>query len=123
MSSALEATLALQLRALGHDHVREYYFAREAVGNPKKDIRKALKDAGLKDWRFDFAFKHEKLAVEIEGGVFTGGRHTRGAGFIEDTHKYNAAVLLGWRVLRFAAPDIKSGAALVVIDRALDTPL
>lgn len=120
MSSVLEATLALQLRALGYDHEREYFFARESIGNPKKHIRQALKDAGLKDWRFDFAFKQQKLAVEIEGGVFTGGRHTRGAGFIEDTHKYNAAVLLGWRVLRFAAPDIKSGHALRVIERGLD---
>jgi len=53
-------------------------------------------------WRFDFAFPLIKIAVEIEGGVWSGGRHTRGAGFIKDMEKYNAAVLLGWRVLRYS---------------------
>jgi len=118
--SNLEAIFALQLKALDCDVVREYRFALAAIGNPKEGIRAKLKKAGLKDWRFDFAFKREKLAVEIEGGVFTGGRHTRPTGFIDDTHKYNAAVLLGWRVLRFAAPDIKSGEALGVVDQALE---
>ena len=52
-------------------------------------------------WRFDFAWPDQKLAVEVEGGAFSGGRHTRGIGFVKDCEKYNAAVLAGWRVLRF----------------------
>lgn len=52
-------------------------------------------------WRFDFAWPERNVAVEIEGGVWTRGRHTRGKGFENDCEKYNAAVLLGWRVLRF----------------------
>jgi len=51
-------------------------------------------------WRFDFAWKDKKLALEVEGGVFTGGRHTRGAGFRNDIEKYNTAALMGWMVLR-----------------------
>ena len=54
-------------------------------------------------WRFDFAFlqKHKKIAVELEGGIFSFGRHTRGSGFIADCQKYNAAALMGWTVLRY----------------------
>lgn len=57
-------------------------------------------------WRFDYAWPLHKVAVEIEGGAFTQGRHTRGAGFIADMEKYNAAVLLGWRVLRFVPDEL-----------------
>jgi very-short-patch-repair endonuclease len=55
----------------------------------------------VRRWRFDFAFPDRKIAVEIEGGVFTQGRHTRGKGFSGDMEKYNAAVLLGWKLLRY----------------------
>jgi hypothetical protein len=55
-------------------------------------------------WRFDYAYPQIKLAIEQEGGVWSGGRHTSGAGFIKDMEKYNKAVILGWRVLRYT-PD------------------
>ena len=51
-------------------------------------------------WRFDFAWPAQMIALEVEGGVWTGGRHTRGAGFLKDLEKYNAAAALGWRVIR-----------------------
>ena len=51
-------------------------------------------------WRFDYAIPELKIAIEVEGGAWTQGRHTRGEGFIEDMNKYNAAVILGWRLIR-----------------------
>jgi len=45
------------------------------------------------------------IAVEIEGGVWTGGRHTRGAGFRQDMEKYNEATAMGWRVFRVDTSD------------------
>lgn len=57
-------------------------------------------------WRFDFAFIKEKIAVEIEGGIYVSGRHTRGAGYEKDMEKYNAATLLGWRVLRYTPKHV-----------------
>lgn len=55
-------------------------------------------------WLFDLAFPEQRVAVEIEGGVFMhdgkGGRHTRGVGFLDDMEKYNEATAQGWRVLR-----------------------
>jgi very-short-patch-repair endonuclease len=66
-------------------------------------------------WRFDFAYPSIKLAIEIEGGLYTGGRHTRGAGYEKDLEKYNSATLLGWRLLRFSTGQIKSGYAAQTI--------
>ena len=54
-------------------------------------------------WRFDFACPAARVAVEIEGGIWSGGRHTRGVGFISDCEKYNAAAAAGWSVFRL--PD------------------
>lgn len=51
-------------------------------------------------WRFDYAWPRYKIALEVEGGIWTRGRHTRGAGFLRDMEKYNAAASLGWLVLR-----------------------
>ncbi len=70
-------------------------------------------------WRFDFAWPACKVAVEVEGGIYAGGRHTRGSGFQKDIEKYNAAALAGWRVLRVTARDVKRGVALSLVERAL----
>src|SRR6188768_3013853 len=50
----------------------------------------------IRKWRADYAFPAQRVLVEIDGGVWTQGRHTRGAGFIEDQRKTNAAQLLGF---------------------------
>ena len=100
--SALEATFAFQLKAVGIAGAK-----REFLFHPKRK------------WRFDFAWPSFKVAVEIEGGVWTNGRHTRGSGFIEDCEKYNAAVLLGWRVLRFTDEHLKKGTAIKTLEELL----
>jgi len=51
-------------------------------------------------WRFDYAHPVLKIALEVEGGVWSGGRHTRGKGFLGDVEKYNAAAAAGWAVFR-----------------------
>ena len=63
-------------------------------------------------WRFDYCWIEQKLAVEIEGGVFTGGRHVRGRGYIGDMAKYNRAQALGFCVLRFTPDQVRTGVAL-----------
>lgn len=58
-----------------------------------------------RQWRCDFACPEIAVAIEIDGGAWLKGdkqgRHTRGAGFIEDMAKLNAAQLYGWIVLRY----------------------
>ncbi len=60
-------------------------------------------------WRFDYAWEEQKLALGVHGGIHSGGRHTRGRGFVEDRAKMNEATLLGWTVLEVTPEHIKSG--------------
>lgn len=57
-------------------------------------------------WRFDFAHPGTRIAIEIEGGTWTGGRHTRGSGYAKDCEKYNEAQLAGWTVFRLTGEMI-----------------
>lgn len=60
-------------------------------------------------WRLDFAWPTHMIAVEIHGGIHSGGRHTRGKGFVEDRAKMNEAALLGWTVIEATPEHIQSG--------------
>lgn len=74
----------------------------------------------VRRWRIDLAFVTEKLAVEYEGGTWTGSsRHTIGAGYRADCDKYNELSLAGWRLLRITADMVRDISALRLIERAL----
>lgn len=75
--------------------------------------------ASNRKWRFDFAWPDKMLAVEIEGGTWTQGRHSRPKGFADDCQKYNHAALLGWRVLRYTGDMVRKGEAVDQVRIAL----
>lgn len=104
--SALEEEFALQVRAakLHTGMVREHRF------HPSRC------------WRFDFAWPERLLAVEIEGGHWTGGRHVRGSGFEADCEKYLEALMLGWKVIRATGSMVKSGSVLNALDALIGEP-
>ncbi|WP_224963698.1 endonuclease domain-containing protein [Acinetobacter guillouiae] len=93
-----ESTLANQLRVLKISFEQEYKF------DPKRK------------WRADFHIMGKKILIEVEGGIWSGGRHTRGKGYIGDMEKYNAAVVMGYQVLRFSTQQVKSGLAVQQIE-------
>lgn len=71
-------------------------------------------------WRFDWAWPKVLVAVEYEGLLNTPkSRHTTVQGFSNDCEKYNAAALLGWRVIRITALHVKDGIAFDWITEAL----
>lgn len=74
-------------------------------------------------WRFDWSWPSSRVALEIEGGVWTRGRHTRGTGFLKDMEKYNEAGARGWIVLRCTPDGVLSSATLDYIKRALELDL
>lgn len=56
-------------------------------------------------WRFDYAIIDLKIAVEVDGAVWVGGRHNRAAGYVADMEKLNIAASMGWLVLRITTDD------------------
>ena len=70
-------------------------------------------------WRFDYAIPEHRIALEVEGGVWTGGRHTRPQGFLGDIEKYNTATLMGWRVFRTTPDDLLKTATLNLLKMAI----
>lgn len=100
--SQLEQLLLLHLRALKLEiPIAEYRF---------HETRK---------WRFDFAYPDRQLAIEVEGGTYSNGRHIRAKGYEADCEKYNTAALRGWTVLRFTGDMIKRGEAVRMIESAI----
>ena len=89
-----EATLATQLKALKIEFEQEFKF------HPKRK------------WRADFHLVGKRILVEVEGGIWSGGRHTRGKGYIGDMEKYNSATMMGYQVIRFSTEQVKSGLAV-----------
>ena len=56
-------------------------------------------------WRLDW-FHESGVAIEIEGSIWTKGRHTRGGGFLADMQKYNALAERGILLFRVPAHQI-----------------
>jgi len=89
-----EEQLAWQLRAEGLTFEREYRFHESRL------------------WRLDFWFADAKLAVEIDGGGFVGGRHSRGVGVEKDCEKASHVAMAGYRLMRVTPGQVKRGEAL-----------
>lgn len=70
-------------------------------------------------WRFDYAWPEHQVALEVEGGVWVGGRHTSGAGFVKDMEKYNEAACMGWRIIRCQPRQLCSMQTVETLRRAL----
>lgn len=68
-------------------------------------------------WRFDYAWPDKKIALEIHGATYKGGRHVTGKGFASDREKMNEAQLLGWIVIEATTDNI--GCIRDWIERAL----
>ncbi|HFG6905509.1 DUF559 domain-containing protein [Acinetobacter baumannii] len=94
-----EVLLATHLRACKIGFEQEYKFHPE------------------RKWRADFLITGKKILIEVEGGIWSGGRHTRGKGYIGDMEKYNSAAIMGFTVLRFSTEQVKAGMAIKQIEQ------
>lgn len=87
--SQLEDLFAFQLRALGIKFEREVRFCETRH-------------------RLDFVVEG-KLAVEIQGGTYIQGGHSRGKAQANDARKNYLALKAGYRILYLTTDHIKSG--------------
>lgn len=95
-------------------------------------FRAALLDVGLplpereyqfhdtRKWRFDYCWRQHRVALEQNGGAFTGGRHTRGQGFVNDMAKLSEAAAMGWLVVQCQPDDLCKSVTLDRVKRAIE---
>jgi very-short-patch-repair endonuclease len=74
-------------------------------------------------WRWDFFSPPFRLAIELDGGSYIQGGHSRGAQSCRDYLKRNEAEIDGYLVLRFDAAMVRQGIALDFVLRALERPV
>ncbi len=60
----------------------------------------------VRKFRADYAFPLHRVLIEIDGGLWVNGGHSRGAARMHDMAKDRAATLLGWRTLRYAPTEL-----------------
>ncbi len=72
-----------------------------------------------RDFRFDLCWPAQRVAVEVQGGIWVNGAHSRGSGVERDCTKYCLAAAAGWRVLPVTKSMIESGEAVRLIAQAL----
>lgn len=103
-----QRSLGEQLQCAGISPEIEYFFCpRDERGRP------------YRRWRFDFAIPAALLAIEVDGGMFAGGRHGGQPSVVRDLEKLNAAAMLGWRILRVTPAMVRRGEALRVVLAAI----
>ena len=87
MESIYQIQMRAFLKELGYNFEEEHKF------HPKRR------------WKFDFILKgNDKIAIEINGGIWIKGRHNFGRNYEKDLEKINTAQMMGWKVLQYT-PD------------------
>jgi len=73
-------------------------------------------------FRFDYAWPDQKVAMEVDGGLFVKGGHSRGAAREYDMARDAEAMMLGWKVLRVSTKHFKNGEAARWVGAILQLP-
>jgi very-short-patch-repair endonuclease len=102
VSSKLEAALLQQITLC-------------RLPTPERNVR--LIEGRLFTW--DFVWRAQRVCLEVQGGTWSQGAHSRGAGQARDAKKQALATLAGWRCLAVTTDQIRSGEAIRWIEQAL----
>jgi very-short-patch-repair endonuclease len=67
-------------------------------------------------FKADFLCPNLKMIVEVNGGQYIGGRHTRGGkGYETDLEKVNLAQMHGYKIIQFTYELLKRGEHLKIL--------
>ncbi|NBW15789.1 MAG: hypothetical protein EBR82_48165 [Caulobacteraceae bacterium] len=74
------------------------------------ELKKEYQFAPKRKFRMDYygETNGKRFCVELEGGIYVRGRHTRPSGFLRDMEKYNLAAQLGIFVFRIPSHNISA---------------
>ena len=75
--------------------------------------------AAPRRWRWDFAWPDRKVALEVNGGVWIRGKHSRGKGQVNDFAKWSEGAAQGWLVLHTTPALLESTTVYSQLRRAL----
>lgn len=89
-----------------------------AAGLPEPVPEYAFAKPG-RGWRADYAWPLQRLLLEVDGGIWTRGAHSTGTGRLRDMEKLSEAAIRGYRVIYATPDDVRSGAVMDRIQRAL----
>lgn len=80
------------------------------------ELTKEYRFHSIRKWRLDYYHAQTKTGIELEGGLYSAGRHTRAKGYQADIEKYNAAAMLGITILRLGTGQVDHQHVTEIID-------
>jgi len=95
-------------------------FMQEITRRYKTNVVTEYKFHPKRKWSIDFYLPDYGLAIELEGGIFTQGRHTRGSGFLGDIEKYNEITASGLSLIRVTYSTLNKNATFDLIGRCIE---
>lgn len=107
-----------------HDYKADFLDHIQLVGLPlpshgKGCERKELQFAKPRLWRFDWAYESQRIAIEYQGGNYTGKGHNTIKNLRNDYEKFTEAALLGWTLILIDSQSVRDGRAVEWVERAL----
>jgi len=63
---------------------------------------------------FYFEFGNKEVSLEVDGGIWSNGRHNRSSGYIEGMSKRNAYAMLGIQQLVFTVQEIEKHPTAII---------
>ena len=118
-TSAARRVLRVNGRKVRRDYKGEFIGQLDLVGLPIPAAEVTF--APPRRWRFDWAYQDHRIAIEYQGGNYTGvvGGHKTIKGLRNDYEKFTEAALRGWMLILIDSESVRDGRALVWVERAL----
>ena len=113
--SKLEAKVAADLKALGlmDGCERQYRF------HPERKWMVDFAWTQWKEWHSPGDYETKNIALEVNGGTYSGGSHSRGPRQRGDYEKWSELSLMGWTLILVDCKDVREGVHVERVLRAL----